>query len=428
MHYVIVGNGVAGIRAAFTIRRHRGPEEATITVISDESPYFFSRTALMYAYMNDLDRRDLEPYERPVYDKQRIDRIQARVVDLDAPSHRLTLDSGDVIDYDRCLLAVGAGPRMVDFGGLDAVEDGLVHFVSLQDLDDCERLTWSTDRAVVVGGGLIGVELAESFHHHGLDVTFLVREPYYWPAALTRPEGEMISDHIRSKGVDLRHGDELLAIDVDDTGRVAAIETEGGDQIDCQMLGIAIGVVPHVNWLRDVTTPPAIGFGLRVDRSFETSLPDVWAAGDCAEIEMGDNEYRHEPIWYEARRHGELAGQSMLGDGVDYDPPIFYNSSKFFEIEYTTVGDLRSIPDRARSLYRTMPGEEISQRIVFDPDDDRILGFSMLGSRWDNTVLERWIDEQRSLEYVRQNLADAQFDVEFGGVDLEAMDEDVRKL
>ena len=428
MHFVIVGNGVAGTRAAFTIRQRHAPDDARITLISDEAPYFFSRTALMYAYMNRLERRDLEPYERSVYDRQHIDRIQGRVVDLDAQAHQLTLDDGTTLDYDRCLLAVGARPRMIDFGGLEDVEEGLVHFVSVQDLDHCEKLTWTTEQATVVGGGLIGVELAECFVHHGLDVTFLVREPYYWPAAFTEPEGQMISEHIRSHGVDLRHEEEVTHIDVDADGRVSSLRTDAANEIPCQMLGIAIGVVPNVNWLRDVATPPAIGFGLRVNRAFQTTLVDVYGAGDCVEIDLvDDNPPHHEPIWYAARRHGELAARSMLGDDITYEPPLFYNSSKFFDVEYTTVGAVKEVPPGTQSLFRRMPHKPISQRIVYT-EDRRVIGFSMLGSRWDHTVLTRWIEERRTLDFVRTRLREAQFDVEFGRLDLDAMTEEERPL
>ncbi len=428
MRYLIIGNGVAGIHAAFTLRERHPPDQANITVISDETPYFFSRTALMYAYMERLQRRDLEPYERHVYERQSIDLIQARATDLDANAQTITLDDGQTLPFDRCLIATGAGPRMVPFDGLDQVDEGLVTFVSMQDLDHCERLTWDTDQAVIVGGGLIGVELAECFHHHGLDVTFLVREPYYWPAAFAADEGQMISDHIRSHGIDLRHEEELQQIDVDDDGRVSAVHTSAGDRLPCQMLGIAIGVTPAVDWLKDTTTPPAIDFGLCVDDAFQTNLDHVFGAGDCAQIDLPDRQLPlHEPIWYAARLHGELAARSMLGDPIAYDPPIFYNSSKFFDVEYTTVGDVQDLPSGTKTLYRRMPNKPISQRIVVDPQD-RVIGFSMLGSRWDHTILTRWIEERRSLDFIRQHLRRAQFDHEFGRLDLSSMHEEVRQL
>lgn len=424
MHYVIVGNGVSGIQAAFEIRKRHAPDRARITVISDETDYFFSRTALMYAYMDKMTRRDLEPYERKAYDRQEIERVRGRVVDLDADDQRLTLRSDESISYDRLLLAVGSKPRMLPFDGLDRIDEGVVHFTSMHHLDECERLTWSTDRAVVVGGGLIGVELVECLEFHGVDVTLLVREPFFWPIGLHREEGEMITEHIRRHGIDIRHDEELDEIipDNPDGGRVSAVRTSQGNEIDCQMLGIAIGVVPNIDWLEEVSTPPARDHGILVDRSFATSLPNVWAAGDCVEIDTEQGENIVEHIWYSAKRHGRLAGQSMLGDDIDYEQPIFYNSAKFLDIEYTTVGEVTTAPEGTPSLYRKMPGEEISQRIVFN-DDEEVIGFNMLGSRWDHRILTEWIRERRSVDWVRDHLSDAQFDVEFGRVDLQAMDE-----
>ena len=421
-HFVIVGNGVAGVEAAFAIRERLPADRAEITVIGQETDYFFSRTALMYAYMDKLDRRDLEPYERKVYDQKDIHLVRGRVVDLDGAEQQLTLENGDTVDYDRLLLAVGAQPRIVPFNGLDQVEEGLVHFVSMQDLDRCERLTWSTDQAVVVGGGLIGVELAECLNHHGVDVTFLVREPWFWPAALGKEEGEIVAEHIRSHGVDLRLEEEMEHIHVDKDGRVEAVSTNLGNRLPCQMLGIAIGVAANTEWLSGVETAPAVNRGILVDRSFRTTLPNVWAAGDCVEIDTGKRPGLTETIWYAARRHGKLAGLSMVGEPVEYRPPLFFNSTKFFDIEFTTVGDVIEMPNGATTLYRKMPGEPISQRIVTDADGE-VCGFNMLGSRFDHRVLAQWIKEGRSLDWVVEHLSEAQFDVEFGRVPLERMDE-----
>ncbi|QDG49613.1 NAD(P)/FAD-dependent oxidoreductase [Persicimonas caeni] len=420
MHFVIIGNGVAGIEAAFAIRDRLGPGEAKITVISDETDYFFSRTALMYAYMDKLDRRDLEPYERKVYAQKQIELVRGRVVDLDAAEASLRLQDGSTVAYDRLLLAVGAKPRMVPFAGLDEVEEGLVHFVSMQDLDECERLTWSTERAVVVGGGLIGVELVESLTHHGVEVTFLVREPWFWPAALGKEEAEIVAEHIREHGVDLRMEEEMSEIQVDDAGRVSGVRTNLGDEIPCQMLGVAIGVQANVEWLQGVSTPPAINRGVMVDRSFRTTLPNVWAAGDCVEVDVGRRPGLVETIWYSAKRHGKLAGLSMAGERVEYHPPLFYNSTKFFELEFTTVGDCVDVADGATTLFRKMPGKPISQRIVAN-ERGEVIGFNMLGSRFDHRVLEQWIHDRRDLAWVQRHLQEAQFDVEFGRVPLSKM-------
>jgi len=294
-----------------------------------------------------------------------------------------------------------------------------VHFVSMQDLDACERLTPTTERAVVIGGGLIGIELVECLRFHGVEVTFLVREPYYWPMALGHEEGNLVSGEIRHHGVDLRHEEEMVEVKTNSSGRVSRVVTDAGDEIECQMLGICVGVISNSEWLDACTTPAERDRGIKVDRSFRTSLDNVWAAGDCIQMDVGAERDLIETIWYSAKRHGRLAARSMMGDEVHYDPPLFFNSSKFFEIEYTTVGQVADAPEGTMSLYRKHPERPITQRIAYEPESGQVIGFNMLGSRWNHVVLERWIRERRDIGFVREHLREAQFDVEFGRAKIE---------
>lgn len=418
MNYAIVGNGVAGTSAAFRLRQ-RDPA-ASITLISGESDYFFSRTALMYAYMDRMNLRDLEPFERKAYDAQSIERRRAWVRDLNAETRELRLADGSTLAYDKLLLATGSVPNSPNWPGLAGVKEGVTHFVSLQHLEACERLTPSTKRAVVVGGGLIGVELVECLRHHNVEVDFLVREPSYWPIALAPEEGALVAEEIRHYGVNLRLAEEVAEVRSDPaTGRVTAIRTNQGADLACQMLGICIGVRPGIDWLRAVATPPALGRGIQVSPQFRTSLPDIFAAGDCAEIARQNGSAPViEQIWYSAKRQGELAAQSMLGDLIAYEPPLFYNSAKFFELEYTTVGQAVNLPAGAEAFFHRVPGRRASLRIA--SSDNAVIGFNMLGARWNHTHFETWIRERRSLDYVMAHLHQAQFDVEFGRLPLDS--------
>jgi 3-phenylpropionate/trans-cinnamate dioxygenase ferredoxin reductase subunit len=416
---VIVGNGVAGITAALTARQR--DRAAQITVVGGETEYFFSRTALMYAFMDRMSRADLEPYERRVYKEQRINLVHDWVVDHHAGPREVKLSRGGTLGYDRLVLALGAAPNRFAWEGLDTVSEGVVHFVSMQDLDACERLTPSTRRAVVVGGGLIGIELVESLVHHGVHVTFLIREPWYWPLALGREEGDLVAEHMRSHGVDVRLSDEIRRIEADGTGRVKAIHTSRGEILECQTLGICVGVRPNIDRVKAFTDAPALGRGILVDEQLRTSLPDVYAVGDCAEIKPAEGRSFIEMIWYSAKRQGRHVAGNLFGDGARYSPPIFFNSSKFMDIEYTTVGQVMTLPAGTPTLFRRLPGRNVSQRIVHD--GERVLGFNMLGSRWNHEILERWVAERRSLDFVRENLAAAQYDVEFGRAKLGSFEE-----
>ncbi len=419
MHIVVVGNGVAGITCALQARKRDA--DARITVIGQETPYFFSRTALMYALMDRMPRVRLEPYERRMWAAQRIELVHDRVVDVDAERRVVTLADGPALGWDRLVLALGAAPRAARWTGLEQVTDGVVNFVSMQDLDACERLIPTSRRAVVSGGGLIGIELVECLTHHRIPTTFVVREDWYWPVALCREEATMVATHIRSHGVDLRLAEEVVRVDADATGRVSGVALQSGDDVPCDLLGVAIGVEPAIAQLSGWTTTPAIDRGIVVDEQFRTSLPDVFAIGDCAQIRRADGSSLLETIWYSARRHGGLVGEHVLwGDEITYAPPLFFNSSRFFDIDYTTVGSVARLPPDIPTTLLRHPRRDATARIVHD--GQRVLGFNMLGARWDHEVLMRWVSERRSLDYVLQHLRYAQFDVEFGRLPLQAME------
>jgi NADPH-dependent 2,4-dienoyl-CoA reductase/sulfur reductase-like enzyme len=195
------------------------------------------------------------------------------------------------------------------------------------------------------------------------------------------------------------------------------VETEAGRKIVCTLLGVCIGVQPNIEWLKNAQTPPEMKRGIVVDQIFRASLPNVFACGDCAEVDASPTPPFVEQMWYSAKRQGELAALSMLGDPVKYEPPTFYNSAKFFEMDYTAVGVMAE--GEGDEFCVRIPGRRVSIRIHDTPDGVR--GFSLLGSRWDSTCLQNWIQERRPLTYVIEHLEKAQFDVEFGRQNLEAV-------
>lgn len=436
MKLVIVGNGVAGTTCALAARE-RDPK-ADITLVGEESDYFYSRTALMYAFLDRMSRRDLEPYERDVYVRKRLRLLRDSAVDLDATAKVLRLKGGETLSFDKLVLATGAKPNLFPWKGLERevelstgeshLDSGVVHFVGLRDLDVCEALVPSTKNAVVVGGGLIGIELVECLLHHGVKVTFLVREPFFWPTSLCAEEAALVLEEMRRHGVDVRLGDELAQVDKGADGRVSRVVTARGETLSCQMLGLCVGVKPNVSAFQKMTTPPLIRRGFLVSPTLQTSLPGVFACGDCAEILSpgpgGDVNFEapgralNELIWYSAKRQGELVGHNLFGDELVYRPPLFFNSSKFFDMEYTTVGDVAAASRTNPSLFLLDPKGRASVRVVHN--QSRVFGFNVLGARVDHDILGKWISEKRSLDECLERFREAQFDVEFGRIPFES--------
>ena len=314
MRCAIVGNGVAGVTAALGVRE-RDPR-ASISLISGESDYFFSRTALMYAFMDRLTRRDLEPYERGVFEAQRIERVRGWVKDLDADSSTVTLDNGRTLGWDRLLIATGSKPRRPQWQGLESVRSGQVHFVSMQDLEACEASVRRGEKAVVVGGGLIGIELAECLNWAGMEVSFLIREPWYWPVALSDPESAMAIAHMRHHGVNVVTGETVAAVETDARGAVTGVVTERNRRYECRLLGVCIGVEPAVEWLKSVATPPRMNRGIVVDAGFRTSLAGVFPLATARRSN-----------WAAAQRWSSNYGTRPSGRGVSRRAPYWASRS-----------------------------------------------------------------------------------------------------
>ncbi|OIN56054.1 NAD(P)/FAD-dependent oxidoreductase [Arsenicibacter rosenii] len=411
---VIIGNGISGITAAREIRKHSAD---SITVISSETEHFFSRTALMYIYMGHMQYQHTKPYEDWFWAKNRIDLVHARVDRIDTGGRHLTLTDGRRIRYDVLVLALGSTPNEIGLPGHAGQQlTGVQGLYSLQDLEQMDTDTKGIRQAVVAGGGLIGIEMAEMLLSRGIQVTFLVRESSFWNHTLPEAESAMISQHIRDHTIDLRLSTELAELIDDGTGRISSVRTTRGDLIPAQFAGIAIGVRPQISLLRG--TGIDTDRGILVNAFLETNVPDVYAIGDCVQHRTPPTGRKAvEQIWYTGRIMGETVAKTILGKRTAYQPGVFFNSAKFFDIEYQTYG---LVPARLpadgslQSLYWQHPEQAKALRIVFTGDDRRaVTGMHTFGIRQRQGIWEQWIQTGAPVQQVMAHIADTNFDPEF---------------
>lgn len=409
MHVVIIGNGISGVTAARFIRKRS--DDARITMISDETDHFYSRTALMYIYMGHMRYKDTKPYEDWFWGKNRIDLKRDYVEEIDTESKRLRLRSGESADYDVLLIATGSKPNLFGWPGQDL--EGVQGLYGIPDLHQMERDTRGIDRAVVIGGGLIGIEMAEMLHSRHIPVTFLVREAGYMDYVIPPQESGMINEEIRKHGIDLRLATELKELLGDQSGRVRAAVTDKGDEIPCGFAGLTVGVHPNIDVVRksEIDT----NRGVLVNEYFETSADDVYAVGDCAEFrEDGIGTKRIEQLWYTGRMHGKTVAKTICGERTAYDPGPYFNSAKFLTIEWQVYGDITPVTTAdIESVFWMDPKQKKSIRIQYASDSGRVLGFNLMGVRYRHDVCERWLRAGRSIDYVLEHVAEANFDPEF---------------
>ncbi len=407
-HIVVLGNGITGITAARTLRKRSNHR---ITVVSGETDHHFSRTALMYIFMGDMRYEDTKPYPDDFWPKNRIELKRGWVQSINTQQKQLLFKNQESLSYDTLILATGSKPNRFAWPGEEL--EGVQGLYSYQDLEMMERNVKGAKRAVLVGGGLIGVEVAEMLLSRGVQVTFLVREKTFWGSVLPKEESAMINREIRAHGVDLRLETGLQEILANTAGGVRAVRTLTGEEIPCEMVFLTAGVSPQIEMVKDSGID--CDRGILVDRFLRTSAPDVWAGGDCAQHrEVPEGRRPVEQVWYTGKIQGERMAANICGDHSEYDPGIWFNSAKFFDIEYQTYGlVMPKLKQGEKTFYWEHPEGNKSIRINFEESSGAVLGMNVFGIRHRHALWEKWILEKTSIQEVLSHLGAANFDPEF---------------
>ncbi len=407
-HIVIIGNGISGVTAARHIRKMSNHE---ITIISGETKHFFSRTALMYIYMGHMKYEHTKPYEDWFWKKNRINLAHNHVKTVDFKTKTLKYLNGDTLQYDKLILAVGSKPNKFGWPGQDL--DGVQGLYSYQDLELMEMNTKGVQRAVIVGGGLIGIEMAEMLLSRKIPVTFLVRESSFWNNVLSPEESEMINRHIREHHIDLRLETELKEIIDDGSGKVEKIITNTGEEIVCQFVGLTAGVSPNINFLKK--SELETDRGILINEHFETNIPDVYAIGDCAQHKNPPGERRPlEQVWYTGKIMGETLAHCICKNKKAYNPGTWFNSAKFLDIEYQTYGWVYAEPkeDEESFFWEHQDGKKLI-RINYKKESKEVTGMNFFGVRYRHETCVQWIENKQTVDYVLEHLKEANFDPEF---------------
>jgi NAD(P)H-nitrite reductase large subunit len=405
---VIIGNGIAGVTAARHIRKYSND---SITIISSETEHFFSRTALMYIYMGHMKFENTKPYEDWFWKKNKIDLVYDHVNAVETQNNTLICRSGKKISYDTLILATGSQPNKFGWPGQDL--QGVQGLYSYQDLQLMEQNSKGIKNAVILGGGLIGIEMAEMLLSRNIEVTFLVREKEFWSNVLPMQEAKLISDHVRSHHVDLRLETELLNIQDNGEGKVKGIVTSKNESIECQLVGLTVGVSPSIAFLKD--SGIKINRGVLVNELLQTNIANVYAIGDCVERTYELSGRRNiEQVWYTGRMMGEVVAQTICGSPTKYEPGPWFNSAKFFDIEYQTYGNVSpQLKANESEFYWEHSSKKKAMHFIWDTSSQVFIGINSFGIRLRHEKFDAWLRAKQSISYVLEHLAEANFDPEF---------------
>ncbi|UPL50651.1 NAD(P)/FAD-dependent oxidoreductase [Hymenobacter sublimis] len=410
MHLVIIGNGITGVTCALTVRQLQ--PTARITLVSEESLYHFSRPALMYVYLGHLRPQDIKPYEDWFWTENRLELVHAQATAVDVERKTVSLSTGSTLPYDKLLLATGSVGRRANWPGQELA--GVQGLVTLPDLERMTQDTHGVREAVVVGGGLIGVELAEMLSAKGIAVTLLVREGHYWASVLPAQEAALVQQQLAAHHIKVLYNTQLAEILPDAQGRVRAVRTSQDQELTCQWVGLSIGVEPNRQLAQ--AAGAETDRGILVDKFLQTNLPDVYAAGDCAQHRHPEaGEVALEQLWYTGRHQGETVAHTICGQPTRYQRGPWYNSAKFFDLEYQTYGRVPAhVPPDEHTFCWQHPSGRHLLRLNFRSDATlAVTGMNALGLRQRHDLWDQWLRAGTPVTTVLAELGAANFDPEF---------------
>jgi NADPH-dependent 2,4-dienoyl-CoA reductase/sulfur reductase-like enzyme len=411
-HHVIVGSGIAGLAAAEAIRA--ADASATITLVSEEAHDFYSRPGLAYLLRGDIPEKQLFIRNREDVRALQMERVNARVEQVHPAQHEVVLSTQQRIRYDRLLLSTGATAVPPQFPGGDLV--GVVKLDSLDDARQILKLAGRRRMAVVVGGGITALELVEGLHARRMTVHYFMRSARYWSDVLDETESHIVLERLKHEGVIL-HTNTQVKQAIGSGGKLSAVQTEAGETIPCHVLAVAIGVRPRIDLAKKAGLP--VDRGVLVNAYLQTSVPDIFAAGDVAQV--------HDPItgkgtvdvlWSTALVQGRVAGANMTGAGIGYVKGIPFNVTQLGGLKVTIVGavgrgkddDLVSIARGDAEAWRLLPkawvlaDQNDVNRLRLMLDQRRLVGALVMGDQTWSRPLQRLIAAQADISPIRDAL------------------------
>lgn len=298
--YLIIGNSAGSTGAAEAIRAVDG--RGALAVVSEE-PYPVYSRPLIAEYLAEkcsLERMLFRPAD--FYEKNRIQTFFGKKAErLDLSGNAVTLDSGEVIRWQKLLLATGGIPIFPPMKGGD--HEGVFTFTCLDDAKAIDRYLKGDDRVVVIGGGLIGMSVTEAMLKRGAEITVVEMKDWILNVMLDEKASAMVTERLEELGVRLVTGHTVVSINAEG-GAIHSVTLDDGSELPCRMVIVAIGVRPCIGLVEG--TGIKVNRGIVVDRHMETSAPGVYACGDAAEAyDFIYDECRLTPIWPNAYQGGK---------------------------------------------------------------------------------------------------------------------------
>lgn len=398
--YLIVGNSAGSTGAAEAIREVDGQGE--IAIMSGESYPVYSRP-LISEYLAEkcsLERMLFRPAD--FYEQNNIRTFFGRKAErLDPVGKTVVLDSGEVIGWEKLLLATGGIPIVPPMKGVD--QAGVFTFTTLDDAKAIDEYLTGNDRVVVIGGGLIGMSVTEALSKRGAEISVVEMKDWVLNVMLDETAAAMVTDRLEEMGVNLVTGHTVASINTE-AGAIHSVTLDDGSEIPCRMVVVAIGVKPCIGLVDG--TGIKVNRGIVVDRHMETSAAGVYACGDAAEAyDFVYDECRLSPIWPNAYQGGRTAGYNMAGKPTEYPGGTAMNSLKYFGMDVISAGMVNPPDDSHEVLSKNDDGTY--HKVVVK--DGVVMGMVFVGNIEKSGIIYNLMKKRTNVEDFKEALVAEDF-------------------
>ena len=412
MRYVIIGSGVAGIAAIEAIRSLDAENE--VVLIGDDPHGFYSRPGLAYYLTGELHNKALFPRSPEDYQRMNFRFVRGCVTGIQREARSLLFENQTDLSYDKLLIAIGAQALPLEVPGANL--DGVLKLDHMEDAKHILKQARRGKTAIVIGGGITALELVEGLRSRGMKVHYLLRGDRYWNNVLDEHESRIVEGRLKEEGVMLQHHAEVIEI-LGKNGHVNGVRLLNGQTLRCDLVAYAIGIRPRLELAKQVGL--AIDRGILVNEYLQTNDPDVFAAGDVAQVyDPITQRSVLDSLWNPAREQGFAAGLNMAGRPTAYIKSTPFNVTRLAGLTTTIIGtvgrgrdaDLVGIARGDSETWRELPDSMVAQS-DFDINhlrlligDKKILGAILIGDQKLSLPLEKIISESVDITPIRNRL------------------------
>ncbi|HWH08384.1 MAG TPA: FAD-dependent oxidoreductase [Candidatus Thermoplasmatota archaeon] len=397
--FVIIGDGIAGATAAETLRANDA--ECSITILTNEGEPLYNRVQIKDFAKGQKEEAKCRIHDAKWYESRNIDlRLFTTVTLVDDRNNTVICEDGSRHQYDALLLAVGGLPRPYPVPNGQA--EGVHTFWTFADARRIRAAAESSEKAVAIGAGLLGIDLAVIFAKHGCETRYIMRGNRWWREGLSKEGSAIVEGYLKDIGVECVFGETPTHFTVDDKNRVSSVVTDKGVTYPVQAVGAAIGL--NMN-LRPVTSSNVkTGEGILANEFLQTSVPNVYAAGDCAQyFDPLLNRVNINGSWASAKRQGEVAALNMLkGNHLPFEHVDFY-SIDHFDKPVMSVGNILG-----DEIMEGLVTEGVYRRAIFK--ENRLIGMVMVGDAKPLPFLKKIIAARLDMSKLKADLLKSDFD------------------